>query len=224
MTSRRTGGAFARARALGLLTLLLTAAHHAQAGKPSITWTPSAIDATIGNGAGATGDRVITVASSTTLANVDLWVTPEVSGFLSLEPSHLATMTAGTAYAVKVRFMVPPHAVPGLYDGTVHVRSGSQTIPQPLKVLINLDYGNISIPPSTHVLSGATTAYLTSVAADSEWWPGAVTGATFRGMPPGHHTYAFVLDGVVVGSGGFDLTEGTPVTVYAARPTGGQNS
>lgn len=48
----------------------------------------------------------------------------------------------------------------------------------------------------------------------AEWWPGAVTGATFRGVAPGHHTYELKLDGVVIGSGAFELAEGTPITVY----------
>jgi len=42
----------------------------------------------------------------------------------------------------------------------------------------------------------------------AEWWPGTVTDATFRGIPPGFHSYVFILDGVVVGSGSFYLTEG----------------
>lgn len=48
----------------------------------------------------------------------------------------------------------------------------------------------------------------------AEWWPGAITDATFRGIPPGHHTFELKVNGVVIRSGVFDLTEGTPITVY----------
>lgn len=48
----------------------------------------------------------------------------------------------------------------------------------------------------------------------AEWWPGALADATFRGIPPGHHTYELKLNGAVIASGAFDLTEGTPITVY----------
>ncbi len=167
MTHQRARDVIGPVFAFIFFTMLLAGANHALAGKPSITWSPSRIEATIGNGTEVTRDSTITVSSSATLTDVDLWIVPELSGFLSLEPSHFATMTAGATYNVEVHLTVPPGATPGSYDGTVHVRSGSQTIPQTLKVLINLDYGDISIPSSTCVLSDATTRYLTAVADDS---------------------------------------------------------
>lgn len=49
-----------------------------------------------------------------------------------------------------------------------------------------------------------------------EWWPGAVTaadGATFRGIPPGTHTYELRKSGYISATGTFDLALNTPVTI-----------
>ena len=54
----------------------------------------------------------------------------------------------------------------------------------------------------------------------SEWWPGAVTPATFRGIAPGYHTFVYILDGAVIGSGSFELGIDTPVTIYDNRVYG----
>jgi hypothetical protein len=82
---------------------------------------------------------------------------------VEVEPAHLDTMIVGTRYPVRLRFGVAPAALPQSYSGTIHVRVGPATISTPLPVVVNVDYGDITITPETHVLSRGAAGALASV-------------------------------------------------------------
>lgn len=143
---------------------LLTSTSHAAA--PTVVWEPANLTKTIGNGQGFTRDDVITLTATETLRDVDLWVTPELRRFVSVEPSRLSEVLAGVPYTVNIRYSIPPYAAEGTYDGTIHVRVGRSTTPRLLKVSVVLDYAGAVIPTTTRVITTSETNYLTYVTED----------------------------------------------------------
>jgi len=104
--------------------------------KYPVVWSPKSIEQTIG--LGGTKDLTVTFASSTSLKNVDLWVVPELQPFVSVEPKHFDTIEKNNPYQVKVRISVPQVTQAGVYNGTIHLRVGSKTYPQTLKMVVNV--------------------------------------------------------------------------------------
>jgi hypothetical protein len=69
-----------------------------------------------------------------------------------------------TDYSIKVSFSVATRAVEGLYDGTIHLRQGTKTIPQTLKVRINVTYGRNVPSPNAVTLSPDSLSLISGVA------------------------------------------------------------
>lgn len=147
--------------------LLLLLVGNTTASTP-IQWNPSSVECTIGNGDGPTSDVILTVTSQIRLSDVDLWVVRELIDFVEVTPNHFDVMDPGTSYDVRLEFSVAPSALPQKYDGTIHVRSGSRTVPLPLPVVIDVDYGDIEIPATTKVLSKSAAGKLASIEATSQ--------------------------------------------------------
>jgi thermitase len=81
------------------------------------------------------------------LSNVSLFVTPELSQFLSIDQQDTVTVfPAGGLASITARVAIPGSASLGTYEGTIHVRSGSATVPNTLKVLIHV------VPPVAGVV------------------------------------------------------------------------
>jgi hypothetical protein len=150
---------------LGMLLLILGSTANALTIKQTtrISWQPPTIEKTIGNGSGATRDETFTFVSNNKLTNVVIWVTPELRPFLRVEPEKFDNIQAGVPYNVKAHFVIPPRALEGIREGTVHLRLGNATLPNTLKVKVNVDYAGNVIPNTTHVLPETTTRYLTLV-------------------------------------------------------------
>lgn len=125
-----------------------------------ITWNPKGVEQTLGLGGGV--DLTATLVSKVTLNNVDLWIVPELQPFLSLDQTHFETVQANTPYQVTLQFSIPFGSVTGLYDGTIHVRVGTKTYPQALKVDLNVVDAAATIGPEGGVLE-ATLADGTEV-------------------------------------------------------------
>lgn len=136
---------------------------NATAGNAGVTWTPSRIETTIGDGMGATNDRIIGFVARRDLLDVELRVSDKVSQFVRIEPAHFAKLTAGTTYQIRMHFKGAPGRGSGIYRGSVRVQAGTRTIPRALRVTVKVDHGSISIPSSTQLLSETSTEYLSSV-------------------------------------------------------------
>jgi hypothetical protein len=131
-----------------------------------IEWTPNEINYTIGNGQGASDPVVATFTSPTSLERITLEVVPGLSRFVAVEPAVISKVEAGVPYSVALRFSLPPGAEPGKYEGVIHIRSGKRTLPQTLKVIVNVEFGQNQIRSTTSVLSSETTHFLSFVSPD----------------------------------------------------------
>jgi pimeloyl-ACP methyl ester carboxylesterase len=115
-----------------------------------VTWDPRGIEQTLGLGGGV--DLTATFVSKVTLNNVDLWIVPELQAFVSLNQTHFAVMKANTPYEITLHVSIPYGSQTGLYDGTIHVKVGSKTYPQTLKVELNVVDATATIDPEGGVV------------------------------------------------------------------------
>jgi len=186
--------------------ILLSFVTKAFAMQCSIAWSPGEIEETLG--LGRTKDVSVTFVSSVTLNNVDLWVVPELQSLLSLDKTHFDIVEANVPYDVNLHFDIPYDIQTGLYDGTIHLRVGSKTCPQTLKVDIDvvtiIDFDNLeegSHPTNTYedlgvIISQCDPTYdppvqfdfvVENVSGDPEMFPGASLPnvLTGHGVSPG---------------------------------------
>lgn len=108
----------------------------APAVEPKITWSPTSVEVILSPGESAT--RNFTITSDQTIQNIVIEPVPAIAGFLTVQPNALATLPANTPQAISVNFLIPQRATLGTYDGTIHLRDGSQTYPQVSKVVVNI--------------------------------------------------------------------------------------
>jgi len=101
-----------------------------------LTWSPDSIEVILVPGESAS--RSVSFASSRTLKNVTLEVVPAIAPFLSISPDELSQIPANTPQTIQVDFAIPNGTSLGSYDGTIHIRLGSQTLPQTLKISLTV--------------------------------------------------------------------------------------
>lgn len=105
--------------------------------QPKITWSPtSSIEVILSPNDTTTKD--FTFRSDQPLQNVVLEPVPALAPFLNVQPNSFTSVPAGQPQAVRVNFVIPAAATLGTYDGTIHLRRGSQTLLQTLKVVVNV--------------------------------------------------------------------------------------
>lgn len=131
-----------------------------------INWEPDKIHQNIGDGVGVVGPLTVTFQSQTRLTNVDLRVVPGLEGFVRVEPNHFDVVEPFVPNSITIHFSVRPYAGEGLYDGVVMIKSGKKTLPQNLKINVNVDYAGAQIPSTTKVLDTATVQLLVEVSND----------------------------------------------------------
>jgi hypothetical protein len=82
---------------------------------------------------------------------------PAIAGFVTLQPNSFARISAGVTQSVRLTFSVPAGTPFGKKKGAIHLRTGSQALPQTLKLLINvwpsITSGGLAVryPPTWHV-------------------------------------------------------------------------
>lgn len=103
---------------------------------PTITWSPNSIDVVLSPG--ETASRSITFTSSTDLTNVVIEPVSSLAPFTKLSPSTFSRIKANKAQAVTITITIPAGAALGGYQGTIHLRIGTQTFPQTLKVAVDV--------------------------------------------------------------------------------------
>lgn len=90
--------------------------------------------------------KTLTFTSDMNLPNVTVEPVPEIARFLtSVQPSSFTNVTTGQPQSVSLSFFIPAGTTQGTYDGTIHVRSGSRTLPSTLKVVIEVSL--LNLPP-----------------------------------------------------------------------------
>jgi hypothetical protein len=129
---------------------------------PTIQWSPSVVTHTIGSGS-ASDLLEATFTSSESLADVTVFITPNLRPFIQLESLEFAQISAGAMYEISGLFVVPPGAAAGVYDGTIHLRLGNRTVARPLPVTLTVDYGDIQVPDTTAVVSDTAAAQIKDI-------------------------------------------------------------
>jgi len=125
-----------------------------------VIWNPEKVEEIIG--LGGTKDLTVTFESSISLENVNLWIVPELQPFVSIEPTRFETIEATRPYQIRVHLSVPYDTQTGFYDGTIHLKVGSKTYPQTLKIKLNaVDLMTGAIPPPDTIPETATIQYIT---------------------------------------------------------------
>ncbi len=104
--------------------------------KHPIAWAPEKLEETVSKGSHT--QLQVAFISRVDLKKANLWVTPELRPFLRVEPNYFEKIEANTPYEVDLDVTVPWDATPGHYDGTIHLRVGSRTYPQTLKVMLHV--------------------------------------------------------------------------------------
>lgn len=160
--------------------------------KTSIEWNPEHVKYTIGSGQGSSDPVIATFTSTREMENVTLVVAPELSGFVTVEPAQFPIIQPNTTYSVKLGFSLPAGTPQGSYTGALHVTIAKhnfedgddvrgllgamgpgteegthrRTIPEALKIVIDVVYGQNMVGPATAVLSVQTQQFLSSISAD----------------------------------------------------------
>src|SRR5207245_2011837 len=104
--------------------------------QPKITWSQNQIEVILAPTESASSD--LTFSSSLNLQNTVVEAVPAIAGLLSVQQNSFANVSAGTPNAVRISFLIPSNTALGTYEGTIHVRIGTSTIPQTLKVVVNV--------------------------------------------------------------------------------------
>lgn len=127
------------------LTSLLILSFPIEAEAYSIVWTPNKIERTIA--LGERQDLTVTFTSNINLKNAKLWIVPELQPFVILDPALFNNIKANTPQKVTIHLFIPPNSQAGkYYDGTIHLKVGSKTYPQTLKVGLNVVYSGNQPP------------------------------------------------------------------------------
>src|SRR4030043_1066965 len=121
---------------LVLLTIVFVPPVGVSAATYPISWTPERVQQTLGLGGGS--KLTVTFVSNTKLENVDLWIAPELQQFMALDRPHFDSLLANTSYRVGLYFYIPSGTQTGLYSGTIHLRVGSTTYFQILKIELQI--------------------------------------------------------------------------------------
>ena len=153
-------------------------------GNGKVTWEKPEVRQTIGNGQIAT-PVVVKFRVGTTLTNVSVWTVPGMSKFVDAQPSQFPVLQPATDYSITLSFSVPTGAAEGLYDGTIHLRQGSRTIPQPLKLGVTVDYGGNKPSPNAITLSAESLRLITGTAPGGNGLYFSGTNSELSAIRPG---------------------------------------
>ena len=122
------------------------------AAQPKIKWSENHLSLQLSPGGGQV--RQVTFTSDHNLQNVTIEPVPEIANLVSVQPNTIASVFADQAQTVSLFFSIPAGTSFGLHEGTIHVRIGSQTIPQTLKVSIDV-VQSVDLPSELEPLSPA---------------------------------------------------------------------
>jgi hypothetical protein len=136
-TTTRLVTLFLIAGAIALAAILLTPSP--VPAKPVIAWTPDSVTQTILAGESVTVP--VSFTASENLDNVEVRVVPELEPYVQVAPSSFDSITAGQAMNLDTTISAPASALPGMFDGTIQLRSGDgpeKTYAKPLVVTVKV--------------------------------------------------------------------------------------
>jgi hypothetical protein len=183
---------------------------------PKITWSQSQIEVSLAPTESASSD--LTFVSSLGLSGAVVEPVPAISGLLSVQPNSFASVAAGASIGVHISFAIPSSTALGTYTGTMHIRVGSSTLPQTLKITVNV-WNRVTdaaagfsalFPPSLYNLTDANSPP-DSFDLESSPTGVAIGGAVPNGSPVARSGFAVGID-----ASSFSVTSTFDVNQYLA--------
>lgn len=104
--------------------------------QPKITWSDNQLEVILSPG--ESSSKNLAFKSDKALQNALIEAVPEIAGFLTIQPNSFAAVPGNQQQSVRLAFAIPQTAPLGTFEGTIHLRIGTQTLPQTLKVSINV--------------------------------------------------------------------------------------
>jgi hypothetical protein len=101
---------------------------------PRISWSEPSTTVTLSPGQSLT--KNLSITSNENLPGASIEAVPEIARFLAIQPTGIQSIAANLP--VSLAFSIPSQTPLGTYEGTVHVRANNATVPQTLKVKINV--------------------------------------------------------------------------------------
>ena len=118
---------------------ILAAISQTSSAKP-VVWNPGVLQVTVLQGSSQLSSIQLTVSER--IDDASLFVVPEIAGLMQVSLLGQTVLNPGAPINVPMEFSVPATTAPGLYEGTVHVRSGARTVPATLKIQIQVVQGS----------------------------------------------------------------------------------
>ena len=174
------------------------------AAQPKIKWSENHLSLQLSPGGGQV--KQLTFTSDHNLQNVTIEPVPEISNLVSVQPNTIASVFADQAQTVSLFFSIPAGTSFGLHEGTIHVRLGNQTIPQTLKVSIDV-VQSVDLPAELEPLSPAVISL--SGVSEKDFNPSSsniglgISGSTFTTDPT---TVQIFLNGIQVPAASVQIT------------------
>jgi len=125
--------------------------------KLKVNWSSPSVSVLVGAGGNLT--LPITLTSQGNLTGINIEAVPALAPFLTIQPASFSSVSSGQTRQLSLVFSVATNSPLGIYNGTVHVRMGNRTIPQPLEVTLTITTNPLSILiPPTFQLNGQISA------------------------------------------------------------------
>ena len=105
--------------------------------KPGVAWSEEPLTVNIPQGT-ALSMSVDMSNLGRDLADVDVSVVPELAPYLSVFPKTIETFPKNTTQTISLWVSVPADTPMGIYDGTLHIKEGKETIATPLPIVLHV--------------------------------------------------------------------------------------
>ena len=169
---------------LAMLSSSIPLAVSLAAAQPKVTWSEKQISLQLAPGSGQV--RQVSFTSDHNLQDVTIEAVPEIANLVSVQPATITSVFADQAQSVSLFFSIPAGTSFGLHEGTIHVRTGSQTLPQTLKLSIDVAQ-SADLPAEIEPLSPAVVSL--SGVSETNFNPTSntvqlgISGGTFHADP-----------------------------------------
>lgn len=104
--------------------------------QPKITWSEKKVVISVPAGGSVT--KNVSFTSDQNIQNASIEAVPSIAPFLTIQPESVASIFPDQAQSVVLAVSVPAGTAVGKRQGTIHLRQGSSTIPELLKVDIDI--------------------------------------------------------------------------------------
>ena len=129
-------------------------------GANAIQWSQNQLLFTVGQGSSA--ETAVQFSVTNDSERLSVFIVPELRPLVTVSPKEFLNVKAGYLYTLRLRALAPGGFPIGLFDGTLHIRRGSSTLPATLKVTME-----VTNRPSVQAAIGAAGGTLSNADGSS---------------------------------------------------------